>query len=556
MKRKYNISASRLKVCWKYLAHQLALHPSPVISVTVVLTLLLFIPQTWVAWQAYQDFNSIIKNELRLQKLSDTITHLDEVLTMSARMNAATGNPMWEQRYRSFEPKLDAAIKESIKLAPQAYTGEDAKKTDIANQRLVEMEYKSFEIVKTSQKAAAQALLSSKEYELQKQQYADGVASRNHFISIQLDNKIAGYRQHLFWATFSSFFSLAMLIPAWIFVLSLLREYLRIKQITQIAIEHANQELEIRVGQRTEELTVKNIQIQRTLQELQQTQMQLIQTEKMSSLGQMLAGIAHEIKNPVNFVSGNIVYAQEYLYDLLKLVQLYQDNYPNPPQEIKAKIKAIDLNFLVKDFTKLLESMKVGTNRIEEIIYSLRNFSRTDETAVQQVDIHEGIDSTLMILSHRLKAHDVQPEIAIVKEYGILPAIECYPSQLNQVFMNILANAIDALEEQNNKRKSAQIQAQSYIHISTQVLNPDKILICIRDNGAGIPENIIPRLFDPFFTTKTVGHGTGIGLSISHQIIVEKHGGKLSCQSTVGEGTEFMIELKTSLSSNLKLSNK
>ncbi|MBD2169126.1 GHKL domain-containing protein [Calothrix membranacea FACHB-236] len=552
MKSKYNISASPIKVYWKYLAHQLALHPSPVISVTVVLTLLLFIPQTWVAWQAYQDFNSIIKHELRLQKLSDTITHLDEVLTMSARMNAATGNPMWEQRYRSFEPKLDAAIKESIKLAPQAYTGEDAKKTDIANQRLVEMEYKSFEIVKTSQKAAAQALLSSKEYELQKQKYADGVASRNHFISIQLDNKIAGYRQHLFWATFASFFSLAMLIPAWLFVLSLLREYLRIKQITQIAIEHANQELEIRVEQRTEELTVKNIQIQRTLQELQQTQMQLIQTEKMSSLGQMLAGIAHEIKNPVNFVSGNIVYAQEYLYDLLKLVQLYQDKYPNPPQEIQAKIKAIDLDFLVKDFTKLLESMKVGTNRIEEIIYSLRNFSRTDETAVQQVDIHAGIDSTLMILSHRLKSHDVQPEISIVKEYGILPAIECYPSQLNQVFMNILANAIDALEEKNLQRKSAQIQAQSYIHISTQVLNPDKILISIRDNGAGIPENIISQLFDPFFTTKTVGKGTGIGLSISYQIIVEKHGGKLSCQSKVGEGTEFMIELKTSLSPNLK----
>jgi signal transduction histidine kinase len=549
MKIKYNLYTNPLKSYFKFLPHQLAFRPSQVISTTVGLTLLLFVPQTLLAWQTYQDFNNIIKHELRLQSLSDTITYLDEVLTMSARMNAATGNSSWEQRYRSFEPKLDAAIKESIKLAPQAYTSEDAKETDIANQRLVEMEYNSFNLVKNSQKEAAQKLLSGGDYEKEKQKYAAGVASRNRAISFQIQKKVADYRQHLLWSIFISVVSLAMLIPAWIFVLRLLQQYLRINKMAQAAIEQTNQELEIRVEKRTEELTEKNLQLQQTLQELQQTQMQLIQTEKMSSLGQMLAGIAHEIKNPVNFVSGNIFYAQEYLQDLLKLVELYKENYPNPPQAIQAEIKAMDLDFLSKDFTKLLQSMMIGTERINEIIQSLRNFSRIDETAVKQVDIHEGIDSTLMILQHRLQSNNQQPEIFILKEYGLLPPIECYPSQLNQVFMNILANAIDALEEQNLQRTPEEIKTKpSSIHIYTEASSKDNILIRISDNGSGIPKQILSQLFNPFFTTKPVGKGTGIGLSISYQIVVEKHGGKLLCNSTVGEGTEFIIEIPTSLS--------
>ncbi|MDJ0616042.1 MAG: PAS domain S-box protein [Calothrix sp. MO_192.B10] len=294
---------------------------------------------------------------------------------------------------------------------------------------------------------------------------------------------------------------------------------------------------EIKLKQQAEDL-------ENTLRELQRTQGQLIQSEKLSSLGQMVAGVAHEINNPVNFIHGNLVPATEYTQDLLRLLELYQQYYPNPPSEIEEEIETIDLEFLKIDIVKLLNSMGMGTQRIREIVLSLRNFSRLDEAEFKQVDIHEGIDSTLMILQNRLKATPERPGITIVKEYASLPPIECYPGQLNQVFMNILANAIDALEEYNQQRTYDEIAANpSSIRILTEKNTKNKVTISISDNGTGIPPEVQKKLFDPFFTTKDVGKGTGLGLSISYQIIVEKHGGKLSCQSTLGKGTEFAIQI-------------
>jgi PAS domain S-box-containing protein len=273
------------------------------------------------------------------------------------------------------------------------------------------------------------------------------------------------------------------------------------------------------------------------LQDLKLTQAQLVQSEKLSSMGQMVAGIAHEINNPVNFIHGNLNYAGEYIQNLLQILQLYQQHCPNPTAEIQAKVEDSDLGFLVEDLPKMLESMKLGTNRIREIVLSLRNFSRLDEAGMNPMNIHEGIDSTLLILHNRLKGKAGRTQINVIKEYGDLPLVECHASQLNQVFMNILSNAIDAIEHQ---------PYPPIITIKTEQSSANFVLISIADNGGGIPEEVQEHLFEPFFTTKPVGKGTGLGLSIAHHIVVDKHKGQLQCISQADRGTEFLISIPIS----------
>ncbi|MBD2181639.1 PAS domain S-box protein [Planktothrix sp. FACHB-1355] len=280
-------------------------------------------------------------------------------------------------------------------------------------------------------------------------------------------------------------------------------------------------------------------ELQAALQELQKTQAQLIQTEKMSSLGQLLAGVAHEINNPVNCIYSNLPHTHRYIEDLLNLLKLYAKHYPQPHEEIQAETDAIDLEFLMEDLPKILCAMQQGAERICEIVLSLRNFSRLDEKQMKPADIHQGIDSTLLILQHRLKAKGGHPEIQVIKEYGELPLVECYPGQINQVFMNLLSNAIDALEMGTGENNLFPIPT---IWISTQVVG-DRVRICIADNGPGMTQDTRKQMFEPFFTTKPVGKGTGLGLSISSQIIEEKHNGKLECSSVLGQGTEFAIEI-------------
>ncbi|MFB2922836.1 ATP-binding protein [Aerosakkonema funiforme] len=280
-------------------------------------------------------------------------------------------------------------------------------------------------------------------------------------------------------------------------------------------------------------------ELQAALQQLQKTQAQLIQTEKMSSLGQLLAGVAHEINNPVNCIYSNLPHTHRYIEDLLNLLKLYAKHYPQPHEEIQAEADAIDLEFLMEDLPKTLCAMQQGAERICEIVLSLRDFSRLDEKQMKPADIHQGIDSTLLILQHRLKAKGGHPEIQVIKEYGELPLVECYPGQINQVFMNLLSNAIDALEMGTGENNVFPIPT---IWISTQVIG-DRVRICIADNGPGMTQDTHKQMFEPFFTTKPVGKGTGLGLSISSQIIEEKHNGKLECSSILGQGTEFVIEI-------------
>ncbi|MCL1470368.1 CBS domain-containing protein [Argonema antarcticum] len=346
-------------------------------------------------------------------------------------------------------------------------------------------------------------------------------------------------------------------------------------------LQKAHDDLKIQVDKRTAELQAANLllkediakrqqveealrqseaqlreqanQLEFALHELQRTQTQLIQTEKMSSLGQLVAGVAHEINNPVSFIHGNLPYASQYVRDLLHLVNLYQQHYTQPIPAIKAQADAIDLNFLLEDLPKLLASMQLGVERIRQIVLSLRNFSRLDQAQMKPVDLHEGIDSTLLILQNRLKPMAGHPGILVIKEYGDLPPVNCYPGQLNQVFMNILSNAVDALDESERLKDSQNIpqsgseveQRVGTIRIRTEVLNGDWVTIRFADNGPGMTEAVLKKLFDPFYTTKPPGKGTGLGLSISYQIVVEKHGGHLKCFSVPGQGTEFAIEIPT-----------
>ena len=296
---------------------------------------------------------------------------------------------------------------------------------------------------------------------------------------------------------------------------------------TQLSRQQLHQTLEKQVASRT-------VELQTTLQNLRQTQSQLIQSEKMAGLGQMVAGVAHEINNPTTFISGNLEHVEEYAQDLLAFAQLCEREQLSLSPQLVEKLQAVDLEYVADDLPKVLNSMRLGSDRITNIVLGLRNFSRLDEATQKPVDLHEGIDNTLMILNHRLVEQGDRPGIEIQQQYGQLPLVACFANQLNQAIMNVLTNAIDALEDCQSSAPTISIQTE---------VQSDHVVIRIADNAGGIEPAVQNRMFEPFFTTKAVGRGTGLGLSISYQIVVERHKGRLSCQSQTGQGTEFMIEI-------------
>ncbi|PLS68149.1 MAG: hybrid sensor histidine kinase/response regulator [Cyanobacteria bacterium M5B4] len=297
------------------------------------------------------------------------------------------------------------------------------------------------------------------------------------------------------------------------------------------SLKQLMESLERQVEERTKELTL-------ALTNLEQTQLQLVQQEKMASLGQLVAGVAHEINNPVNFIATNLDPAKEYVEELSRIIHLFLECYPDPAIEVAEALAFVDLDYMLADLNKIMEAFQVGANMLTNISRSLRTFSRSDSANPVPANIHDGIDSTLLILGHRFKSHNKRPTIRVLKEYGDLPLVKCYLGQLNQVFINLLANAVDAFDEffLQGADRAPQIEIRTRVE-------QDKVFIHIKDNGPGIPDRVKERIFEPSFTTKAVGKGTGLGLSISRKIVEEQHQGKITCTSVVGEGTEFTIEL-------------
>jgi signal transduction histidine kinase len=325
-------------------------------------------------------------------------------------------------------------------------------------------------------------------------------------------------------------------------VLARVRVHLQLRNFAQ-TLAQQNQLLK----QENEQRRQAETELAETLNRLQQTQVQLVQKEKLSALGELVAGIGHEISNPVNFITSNIPHAKIYVAGIINILKLYQENYPNPVPEINTACDEIDLEFVQQDLPKLLGSMALGADRIRGISDSLRNFSRSDQSQKSAIDIHEILDGTLLILGHRLKAVGDRPAIEIIKHYGDIPPVECHGGQMGQVFMNIFANAIDALEESTKAKKAAGItQIANCITIHTSLVNNHQLRIQIADNGTGMTEETQQRIFEHLFTTKEAGKGTGLGMAIAHQVITERHSGSLYVSSELGEGSEFIITIPVS----------
>lgn len=491
------------------------------------LTITALLPLGWQSWKGYQLFHQVIVPDQQLQKLLGEILHLDEVLTSSTTLAAATGDPQWEKRYRNAEPQLDSAIRQAIAVIHTHQHPTEIDALNAANLQLVALEQQAFASLNRGDRHSAREILNSSSYTQQKAIYNQGLVHLNQAIQQHIESNKATLSRNLASAILLSGVSIGGLLPLWLIILRTLGQYLSDLKATRLHLQQNNQTLESRVEARTTELT-------QAMERLQQVQLQLVQHAKMSALGDLVSGVAHEINNPISCIVGNVTVLEQYSIDLLSAIDLYQTQFPKPGAELEATLEDLDLDYLRGDLPKLLRAMRDGGDRITAISRSLRSFSRADQEKKCRFNLHEGLDSTLLILRHRLKGQAGRPDIQVITDYREIPEIDCFPSQLNQVFMNLLANAIDALEESPPERPQ--------ITVSTQRLK-DGIRIAIADNGPGIAEAQQAQIFEHLFTTKAIGKGTGLGLAIAQRIITQNHGGSLSVESQLGQGSTFLLML-------------
>lgn len=529
-----------------------------VLTTAVMMSLLLVAIGSFNTLQVSQGFRYGIIRDFRIQQLSGEIVHLNEVLTMSLRMAAATGDDAWQARYEAYEPMLVQVHQEAIALAPDIYAPY-AEQLGRAERQLTQMNHEAFALVQQEMPQQALAILFGDTYKAQKESYTSAVRQWSVALSQRNRANLSRHGHRLFWAGIFSAVSFWVLIMAWLTVLSMVRQYIRHRRAAekglrqaQCQLEESHQALQVSKAaleqkataqaeildelQKTEReldashqalqvskaaLEQKATTLENILEELQLAQVQMVHSEKMSSLGQLVAGVAHEINNPVNFIYANLEPVGEYVSDLLKLVTSYQSQYPDPPLPLADEIAAVDLDFVQSDLPKILASMEVGAERIRQIVLFLRNFSRSDEKGLKPVDIHEGLDSTLVILQHRLKETPDQCGIKVVRDYDLLPLVECYPGLINQVFMNVLSNAIDALDELYEQQGELQRdRGQITLRTSTFTERDDVewVKIAIADNGIGILEEIQSRVFDAFLRPSPWVKARGLVFRLATQL--------------------------------------
>ncbi|PZO22076.1 MAG: two-component sensor histidine kinase [Leptolyngbya foveolarum] len=535
----------------------------PILTVAVICSLILVAIGSFNTSTVSKNFRYGITTDFRLQQLNSQITYYDEVLTMSARMAASTGNLDWKQRYDANEPLLTESIEQATELAPTAYAPY-AVQIDEANLKLIEMETKAFNLVNKGQLEQALEVLFGGSYQVQKEIYSSGLKQWSDLLNEQVSTNLNKYSDELALSSLFSVISFCLLTISWVALLVLVSWYVRRRKVAEKRLRQANRQIQMShedLQMSESALQQKAVALEKTLAELQQAQVQIVQSEKMSSLGQLVAGVAHEINNPVNFIHANLNPIGEYSDSLLALISSYQAHYPNPIATIEEELETADIDFIKEDLPKILNSMRVGTARIRQIVLSLRNFSRSDEQGLKSVDVHEGLESTLLILQHRIKESPDSLAITVERDYGDLPQVDCYPGQLNQVFMNLLANAIDALDEaaEADKGDKKDRCKRGTITIRTSVFreaNADWVEISIADDGLGMSPAVQSRIFDAFYTTKPVGKGTGMGLSISHTVVTKKHEGKLFCKSSPGQGCEFIIQIPRVADANAPCTGK